>query len=50
VMTAVIWRLPIDRRPEDVDPLTATSLIFPAYYLVMSWWVSYHVPRKKTEC
>jgi len=50
VMTAVIWRLPIDRRPEDVDPLAAASLIFPAYYFVMSWWVSYHVPRKKTEC
>jgi phosphatidylcholine synthase len=50
VTTAVIWRLPTDRRPEEIDPLAAASLIFPAYYFVASWWVSYHVPRKKNEC
>jgi phosphatidylcholine synthase len=40
-LTVVIWRLPSDRRPEEIDPLTAASLIFPAYYLATSWWINW---------
>jgi phosphatidylcholine synthase len=46
VIMAVIWRLPTDRRPEDIDPLTAASLVFPAYYFLTSWWVS---ARRRNE-
>jgi phosphatidylcholine synthase len=47
VITVVIWRLPADRRPEDVDPFAAASLVFPVYYFAMSAWVNYYVRTKK---
>ena len=46
VVTVVICRLPVDRRPEDTDPWAAASLVFPTYYFATSWWVSYVVRRR----
>jgi len=49
VLVIVIWRLPTDRGPEEIDPLAAGSLIFPAYYFVASWWVSLRRRNETTK-
>jgi phosphatidylcholine synthase len=37
----IVWRLPADQTPDaDSIRLTAQSLFFPAYYMVVSWIVS----------
>lgn len=46
VLVAVIWRLP-DERPTAIEPLTAISLFFPAYYMLASWWVSARAANSK---
>jgi phosphatidylcholine synthase len=52
----VLWRLPEDPAAGGVDPdtrtLTALTLAYPVFYLVVSWWLSFqrrraYLPRKR---